>query len=599
MTERRQGLRFQLPWLQAPPAPRPPQDAPTAESQTPIQPTMTRAQRPPFRPPGSAQAPVPPQAQASPRTESQPSSPSRATARTRVTSQTASSSRAMTQSRAASQLPSPSRAAAQSKAATQPPSPSRVTPQTKDAPQPSSASPKALETQPASQAAPQPQSPPKLASQPAAQTSALPSSPSLTATQAQLQPTTKEGPELPPVSTELPLPISQEEPKPARSQPESQKPQLKAERTSENVFNTQDKTPSQITSTTAVETPVPTQKSDSSLVGAEPKPLQKSDGIPEETIEGKEMVQELGNKQKINGVNEEPKERTVTELTEAPGSKEPTKMQPSVAFEAEQEKVKDEIISRKETLATSNSNQKQTKIVISNLKDKNTVTDSRHKPTIPKGEQTPLHKEIRDDISKFVNKMANQQPKHLIDEKPVTVITLAGENRGASMQLGSESAKKDGAIHIHRAYKINPDESNEATTDGEGSSKGRQSKDSKTEEDQASKTYINSNVQAINNSIMLNGSITERNPGVQMVHSHKLTEPVKPTRRMGSLETHKAEFNVTSAQKLTYKPTIRRRCLRGLFMESSDSDPDNPEKPRRHGCRYGCKRRRDNETDVL
>ena len=40
--------------------------------------------------------------------------------------------------------------------------------------------------------------------------------------------------------------------------------------------------------------------------------------------------------------------------------------------------------------------------------------------------------------------MATQQLKHPMDGELVSVITLAGENRGSSMQLGSESAKKEG-----------------------------------------------------------------------------------------------------------------------------------------------------------
>uniref|UniRef100_A0A5B6YYC5 Uncharacterized protein n=1 Tax=Davidia involucrata TaxID=16924 RepID=A0A5B6YYC5_DAVIN len=185
--------------------------------------------------------------------------------------------------------------------------------------------------------------------------------------------------------------------------------------------------------------------------------------------------------------------------------------------------------------------------------------------------------------------MATGHPKQSMDEKLVSVITLAGENRGASMQLCSESAKRDGSVsvHIQREYKSNPDESLEATTDGEGSSR-----DSNTinDEDQATKAYVNSNIQGINNSLVFNSSVTERNPGVHLVFSRNRTEESTKSsdNRTESLETRKAEFNITPAQKLTYEPVVKRRCLRGLFMESSDSDPDNPEKPWCLGCYYSC-----------
>ncbi|KAG5247558.1 isoflavone reductase family protein [Salix suchowensis] len=203
------------------------------------------------------------------------------------------------------------------------------------------------------------------------------------------------------------------------------------------------------------------------------------------------------------------------------------------------------------------------------------------------GEKVPLHKEIGEDISKLVHKLGMEHMKHPMGEKSISIVTLAGENRGATMNMGFESTRKDGSIHIHRGYKINPDESSEATTDGEGSSKGRSSKDPLTKEP-ARKACINSNTQSVNNSMLFETSVSERNPGVQLNLSYIDEEPSKNSSKPVHLETRKAEFQVTPAEKLSYEPTVKRRCLRGLFMESSDSDLDNPEKPRRHGCRYDC-----------
>ncbi|PSS31331.1 Mediator of RNA polymerase II transcription subunit like [Actinidia chinensis var. chinensis] len=613
MAEQRQGFRFRLPRLKTSPAPRPPPPpTPTSKSRAHSQATTTTpAQTPPFLPPASAPArPPSPQAQASARTESQPSSPSSATTRSRVSSQPPSPYHEATQSRGASLPPSPSRAATKSRAASQPPSPSRRTPQSESATQlpspprantqpqaglrPLSTSGTVAETQPASHTAPQPQSLPKSAS--------LPSSPSLIPAQAQSAAGAVTQPPLPSEKLQV---ATQEGVEPPPGSPHSQ--------TSSQITFQPNGTPalpseasgpvtaSATTSTAALQTPAQTQKSNCSLVSTETKPIQESEGNPEKTKERKEIMQERRNKQKINDVTEELKQRTITDLpTAASGSKLPTKMH--LEFDEEQQKKlleKEEVISIKETIATSSHNGKQTKTVFSKLRDKNTVSESRHKPIITSGNELP-RAEIRGNISKFVHKRAIQQPNHPLEESPVSVITLAGENRGASMQLGSESAKRGASIHIRRGYKVNPDESTEATTDEEGSSKRRSSKDSKTEEDQASKAYINSNVQGINNSIVFDSSITERNAGIKLVHSRNPPEPVKPRGRRDSLETHKAEYNVTRAQKLTYEPTVRRRCLRGLFMESSDSEPDNPEKPRRHGCRYICRERsKENKIDVL
>lgn len=196
--------------------------------------------------------------------------------------------------------------------------------------------------------------------------------------------------------------------------------------------------------------------------------------------------------------------------------------------------------------------------------------------------------------------MATTHPKNRMDEKPVSIITIAGENRGASMHLGSESARREGTIHIRRGYKINPDESGDTTTDGEESSKGKRLKDSIIREDKATKAYVNSNNQGVNNSIVFNSSIAQRNPGVHLALTRYLPESIKSNNKTESLEARKAEFNIIPAQKLTYEPTVRRRCLRGLFLEPSDSDDDNPEKPRRHGCRYSCgEKSKEGEIDVL
>ncbi|KAE9609411.1 hypothetical protein Lalb_Chr08g0245891 [Lupinus albus] len=117
----------------------------------------------------------------------------------------------------------------------------------------------------------------------------------------------------------------------------------------------------------------------------------------------------------------------------------------------------------------------------------------------------------------------------------VSVVTLAGENKGAIMHIGS-SSKKESSIHIHRAYKTN--QTQETTTDEDESSCN----------DSMDKAFVNSNIQSMNNSMMLHGSISGRDPGVRLI--------LKPQPSIKSLETGKGEI----VNKLSYRPqpVVRR-----------------------------------------
>ncbi|XP_073282449.1 uncharacterized protein [Primulina huaijiensis] len=206
----------------------------------------------------------------------------------------------------------------------------------------------------------------------------------------------------------------------------------------------------------------------------------------------------------------------------------------------------------------------------------------------PRGENVPLYQEIREDLSTFINKMAIGDPKSGVHDKPVSVITLAGENRGASMHLGSDSSRTEGPIHIHRSYKIDPNESPDTTTDLESHSKhASKMKNPRTLEDQPAESYVNNNAQSINNSLVFNCSISERNPGVHMVLANVPKEYIESRNKTKVRNIQKAESSKTTAEKVMHKPRIRRRCLQGLFLEPSDSETEDMEKSRRHGCRVG------------
>ncbi|KAF8051971.1 hypothetical protein N665_1634s0009 [Sinapis alba] len=194
-----------------------------------------------------------------------------------------------------------------------------------------------------------------------------------------------------------------------------------------------------------------------------------------------------------------------------------------------------------------------------------------------------IKEDIRDGLSKLTWGTSNG------DEKSVSIYTLTGENRGATMAIGSEKDKKDGEVHIRRGYKSNPDESPETTaTETEGGTRPFNDKKNPkdNEEDARVRAYVNGNSQGVNNSIICDSSVQQNDPGIHM--SLKFEKAAKQKDETISPPENVVEKK-PAIEKLKYEPRVRRRCLRGLLAESSQSEPDNPSKPRRHGCRFTCK----------
>ncbi|KAK7280668.1 hypothetical protein RJT34_25735 [Clitoria ternatea] len=305
----------------------------------------------------------------------------------------------------------------------------------------------------------------------------------------------------------------------------------------------------------------------------------------------------------------EEKEKVVPETTKARKGKETTTGQPrrsTTASSSGTTKAKDsfakafrgdknhhgapqETMERKVMFATSNPTGKNTRVVSSSDQGTRNVSSmSYHEASHDSssgGQKAPLQKGIKDDITKFVHKLTTSvhTPQPNDHDKQFSVITLAGDNRGATMHVGSDSAKKEGSIHIHRAYKSDQEESTEVTTDGEDGTEEDNQEES--DDDEVGMAYVNSNIQSINNSLMFHGSISERDPGVQLSLPQQAVEPIKPIDRPG-LETQRTHFNINRAEKSTYQPMVRRRSPRGLFLEPNHTD--NLDKPRPHGCKLSC-----------
>ncbi|XP_072992798.1 uncharacterized protein [Typha latifolia] len=176
------------------------------------------------------------------------------------------------------------------------------------------------------------------------------------------------------------------------------------------------------------------------------------------------------------------------------------------------------------------------------------------------GHRAAYHKEIEDGFSKLASGVA-EEPRRC--GPAMNMITLAGENTGASMIIGDPR-------------------NNEMLNSGSRKGPGMGAS-------------VNSNVQSINNSTLHDSSCSARNPGVHVEIKSKQAEPeIRMARtRIEPLKVKdKArDANSHSDKRLPHEPRVRRRCLRALFMES-ESDPENPQKPRRHGCRFSCDEKR-------
>ncbi|KAI5353853.1 hypothetical protein L3X38_006747 [Prunus dulcis] len=462
---------------------------------------------------------------------------------------------------------SPSQAQAPSRTEHPPQSPSRS--RTNESRKPSSST---TETQ--LQVESSPPSPSRVASQPSQAASQV-SSP-----QTQPQPTVPESSWLPSFSAQPPSPASQPEPKEAIPQPNAEIV------TSEIISNASREFTVQTHPALAeAETIASPEKVDPDTIGGYKKQLPESET---ESKEGKKVGQVLTKEEKTNDPGYgEPMQETVIQFHAAvTGSGEHTQGPVGVASQAEEQHEKQETSDRTETFTTTSSSSRP----IKTPKDRSTSRMSFQKIVSSTAEQAPPHKEIREDARKLHKQATGNQ----MLENLVSVITLTGENRGASMHSSSEPAKEEESVHIHRRYKSNPDDSLESTTDEEVNNKDRSFEDGTIHDDQQTGAFINSNVQSINNAIVFNSFVTAGNSGVEAVFPQNPAESIKSNGKSEPLETHNPAESIKSNGKSeplethNAKFTVRRRCLRGLFLEPSDSDPDNPEKPRRHGCRYSC-----------
>lgn len=107
------------------------------------------------------------------------------------------------------------------------------------------------------------------------------------------------------------------------------------------------------------------------------------------------------------------------------------------------------------------------------------------------------------------NNHNNNNNKEVKKEKGVSFVTLAGENRGAVMDLmTSPAGKKQGIGNNGRPRKLVEEEGEEEAEEGKHKAVGAWA---------AMRAAVNSNVQGVNNSILHNTTYSHHDPGIHLV----------------------------------------------------------------------------------
>lgn len=115
----------------------------------------------------------------------------------------------------------------------------------------------------------------------------------------------------------------------------------------------------------------------------------------------------------------------------------------------------------------------------------------------------------------------HHEKKHLDSEEVgMKVITIAGENKGAVMDL--IRSPKTGRFLHRRGNTSDENESGSSSSSDEGKQKLKdETLKSKSTLAPPMTAFMNSNVQAVNNSLVFNSSCTHHDPGVHLSFSRK------------------------------------------------------------------------------
>lgn len=108
------------------------------------------------------------------------------------------------------------------------------------------------------------------------------------------------------------------------------------------------------------------------------------------------------------------------------------------------------------------------------------------------------------------------QRKSFAASENMRVITIAGENKGALMEVGYSQAKQ--GPYVNRGGKIQGGLESGSTGSG---NEGRKEDSNRTATEMPVRAYMNSNVQGVNNSLLYNCSCTHHDPGIHLALSRK------------------------------------------------------------------------------
>ncbi|KAK4268910.1 hypothetical protein QN277_022137 [Acacia crassicarpa] len=125
----------------------------------------------------------------------------------------------------------------------------------------------------------------------------------------------------------------------------------------------------------------------------------------------------------------------------------------------------------------------------------------------------------------------NHRKSWVSEDSPMKVITIAGENRGAYMELiqspkKNEFGDKSNYLYRNGVSKIKSEngESGISSSD-EGNEKKKETRNSRrAKSSNPMSTFMNSNVQCVNNSILYNASCSHHDPGLRLSLARKPLE---------------------------------------------------------------------------
>ncbi|KAF3337010.1 hypothetical protein FCM35_KLT19596 [Carex littledalei] len=136
----------------------------------------------------------------------------------------------------------------------------------------------------------------------------------------------------------------------------------------------------------------------------------------------------------------------------------------------------------------------------------------------PSSTRTSFQKEIKGGISKLIQKINADNQFNPGSDRGTSIITLAGENKGASMYIGEEN------------------EGQTSTFTGSARNGKDEIEIENGEEDSKISANVNSNVQSINNSVLGESKCDTRDPGVHLRYSCRMkTEKMKKREAINSL----------------------------------------------------------------